>query len=104
MDFTAFSRFINSIDSPVILLEGSRVVEEIDKAKIVELGKQLAVAFPSAIFRSGNANASDNLFAEGVLQVNPERLELVLSNKSKLKSIHGEIGLYLPINQTSDSD
>ncbi len=49
----------------------------------------------TAIFRSGNADGADSLFAEGVSQVNPKQLELVLPNDRKLKSIHGERRIFI---------
>jgi hypothetical protein len=90
MNFTAFADIIHSSQSPVVLLEGSRTVEDADKTKLAELGAQLARAFPNAVFRSGNATVTDSLFAEGVLNVNARQLELVLPNKSKLKGEQGE--------------
>ncbi len=57
---------------------------------MIAYGTKLAYAFPNAIFCSGNGDSADNLFAEGVLQVNPKQLELVLPNDGKLKSIQGE--------------
>jgi len=95
MNFYDFTNLINSNPSPTILLEGSRTVADADKPKLIALGAKLTSAFPNAVFRSGNANGTDSLFAEGVLQVNPAQLELVLPNSKKLKSIHGEKRIYL---------
>ena len=95
MNFYDFTNLINSNPSPTILLEGSRTVADADKPKLIALGAKLTFAFPNAVFRSGNANGTDSLFAEGVLQVNPAQLELVLPNSKKLKSIHGEKRIYL---------
>ena len=36
--------------------------------------------FPSAIFRSGNAEGSDAVFADAVAEIDPSRLELVIPN------------------------
>lgn len=90
MNFLEFSNFVDSTVSPVILLEGSRSVDEVDKFKMIELSAKLASNFPNAVFRSGDADGTDKLFARGVSQVNPERLELVLPNNRKLKSNLGE--------------
>lgn len=90
MNFSKFSDFIASIASPIILLEGSRTVEEANKLKLIALGAKLASEFPNAVFRSGNATGSDSFFAEGVSQINPQQLELVLPNKRMIKSTNGE--------------
>lgn len=90
MNFSKFSDLITSIASPVVLLEGSRMVEEANKTRITTFGEKLAYEFPNAIFRSGNANGSDSFFAEGVSSINPQQLELVLPNKRKTKSTDGE--------------
>lgn len=90
MNFDDFTNLINSNLSSTILLEGSRTVADTDKPKLIALGAKLASAFPNAIFRSGNADGADSLFADGVLQVNPKQLELVLPNDRKLKSTRGE--------------
>jgi len=90
MNFDDFTNLMNSNPSPTILLEGSRTVADADKPKLIAIGTKLASAFPNAVFRSGNADGTDSLFAEAVLLVNPAQLELVLPNSKKLKSTHGE--------------
>lgn len=90
MLFNEFSNLVASFASPVILLEGSRSVDEKDKENLIALGAKLASAFPNVVFRSGNADGADSLFAEGVSQVNPQQLELVLPNSRKLINILGE--------------
>ena len=90
MTFDEFTILVNAQSSPTILLEGSRTVAEADQTKLIDLGAKLASAFPNAVFRSDNAEGSDSFFAEGILQVSPVRLELVLPNNRKLKSIKGE--------------
>lgn len=90
MVFNDFSNLVISFASPVISLEGSRSVDEDDKKKLTAIGAKLASVFPNAVFRSGNADGTDSLFAEGVLQINPKQLELVLPNDRKLKSTRGE--------------
>ncbi len=55
MLFNDFSNLVFSLASPVILLEGSRSVEDADKKKLTSLSAKLASAFPNAVFRSGNA-------------------------------------------------
>lgn len=49
-----------------------------DKAKLTKLAYNLAVAFPSVTFRTGNADGSDTLFANGVAEVDPTRIQYVV--------------------------
>lgn len=63
---------------PVILLEGRRSIPVSEQVLAVRLGRFLAVRYPNARFRSGNAEGSDAAFMEGVAMVDPSRLELVL--------------------------
>ncbi len=83
MLFNEFSNLVFSLPSPVILLEGSRSVEDADKEKLTALGAKLASAFPNIVFRSGNADDADSFFAEDILQVNPKQLELILPSDRK---------------------
>ena len=43
-------------------------------------GRALATRFPSAVFRSGNAEGSDQAFSEGVVAVDASRLYVVAPN------------------------
>lgn len=61
----------------IILLEGKRNVLESDKEKLVLFGKLLALNLSNAKFRSGNADGADFYFSQGVLQVAPERLQVI---------------------------
>lgn len=90
MNLKKFSEYIASFDSPVILLEGSRTVEKDHLKQITRLAEKLAHTFPNATFRLGNAEGSDNLFAEGISKVNPAQLEMILPNDRKLKSTQKE--------------
>jgi len=82
MNFNEFAKLIESFEKPVVLLEGSRNVLEEDVESLISLAQKLARKFPQAVFRSGAANGSDDLFAQGVSQVSRERMQLVLP-KSK---------------------
>ncbi len=82
MNWKEFAKVIESFEMPVVLLEGSRSVLEKDAASLINLADKLARKFPQAVFRSGAANGSDDLFAQGVLRVNREKMQLVLP-KSK---------------------
>lgn len=68
--------------SIVVLLEGRRNVLTEDRSKLVSLGKMLAERLPLATFRSGNAEGSDQAFAEGVASVNAERIQLITPSTS----------------------
>jgi len=82
MNFNEFAEVIESFEKPVVLLEGSRNVLEKDVESLINLADKLARKFPQAVFRSGAANGSDNLFAQGVLNVSRKRMQFVLP-KSK---------------------
>ena len=82
MNFKEFAKVIESFKNPVVLLEGSRNVLEEDAESLINLANKLARKFPQAVFRSGAATGSDDLFAQGVSQVSRERMQFVLP-KSK---------------------
>jgi hypothetical protein len=64
--------------TPVILLEGTRQLPVEKRQALVDVGQRLAMAFPQAVFRSGNAAGTDEAFAAGVASVPGARLQLVL--------------------------
>jgi hypothetical protein len=76
MTFTEFFSKYN-VENSIILLEGKRNVVESDKEKLIQLGMFLALNLPRAKFRSGNADGADFYFSQGVLQVAPERLQVI---------------------------
>lgn len=82
MNFKEFTKLVESFEKPVILLEGSRNVSAKDADSLTELAAKLAERFPQASFRSGGASGSDDLFAQGVLNVSRKRMQFVLP-KSK---------------------
>ncbi len=71
--------FIEQFDKEqvVVLLEGKRNVLEKDKEKLTALGKKLASNTSKMVFRSGNAEGSDQLFSDGVTSVDNKRLEVI---------------------------
>lgn len=71
--------FLNQYDNEnsIVLLEGKRNVLEEDKAKLQEIGKLLASNSKFMIFRSGNAEGSDQLFSDGVAAVDKKRLQVI---------------------------
>lgn len=76
MTLAEFTTQFNSKNS-IILLEGKRNVLELDKEKLIQLGNLLATHLPLATFRSGNAAGADFYFSQGVLQIAPERLQVI---------------------------
>jgi hypothetical protein len=71
--------FIQRFDTPgsVVLLEGNREVHQEDAAKLEAMAKLLAQRTRHMIFRSGNAEGADALFAAGVVAVDGSRLQVV---------------------------
>lgn len=86
MNFDEFTKTVESLEKPVILLEGSRNVLDKDVESLINLAAKLAQKFPKAIFRSGGASGSDNLFAAGISQIDKTRLHLVFPNRNKIKT------------------
>lgn len=76
MTLAEFTTQFNSKNT-IILLEGKRNVLESDKEKLIQLGNLLATHLPLPTFRSGNADGADFYFSQGVLQVAPERLQVI---------------------------
>lgn len=64
-------------DNAIVLLEGKRNVLEADKNNLVLLGELLASKTSKMIFRSGNADGSDQLFSAGVSQIDHKRLQVI---------------------------
>lgn len=64
-------------DNSIVLLEGKRNVLEADKKNLVLLGELLASKTSKMIFRSGNADGSDQLFSDGVAQIDNKRLQVI---------------------------
>lgn len=71
--------FINQYDTPnsIVLLEGKRNILEADKEKLTTLGRLLATKTKNMIFRSGNAEGADQLFSDGVTEVDTKRLQVI---------------------------
>lgn len=83
-----FNDIIVSIKNPVILLEGTRKINDDQFLLLSKFGEFIARKFPNCHFRSGNASGSDDAFAQGVRKVAPNRMQIVLpkmdSGKSRL--------------------
>ena len=73
------NEFIEELDKPnsIVLLEGKRNVLEADKEKLIALGRLLASKTKRILFRSGNADGSDQLFSDGVTSVDNKRLQVI---------------------------
>lgn len=90
-DLNTLRELIGGLDRPVVLLEGTRSVPEKDNGKLTALGAFLAKEFPNAVFRSGNADGSDTLFARGVESVDPKRMQVVTPTAGHRKNnLHPE--------------
>lgn len=95
MEFTAFIEKYNCKKN-IILLEGKRNVIESDIEKLIQLGNLLATFLPLVTFRSGNANGADFYFSKGVLQVAPERLQVITpyeNHRQKMNNAYETISL-----------
>ena len=83
------SDIIVSTKNPVILLEGTRKINDDQFLLLSKFGEFIAKQFPSSRFRSGNASGSDDAFATGIRKVAADRLQIVLpsidSGKARLK-------------------
>ena len=64
--------------APVVLVEGTRDLPDAQRPRLTAFAERLATAFPLLRFRTGNAEGSDEAFAEGVCRVDPKRLEYVV--------------------------
>ena len=62
----------------VVLIEGRRGLPAGLHDQLHAVGTWLARSYPRAIFRSGNAEGSDTAFADGVVSVDPARMQYVL--------------------------
>lgn len=82
MKYAEFLKNISRINAQVVLLEGKRKVIEEDRDKLIRLGRKLMQDLPDCIFRSGNADGADTLFAEGVAKVNPANIQHIVPYKS----------------------
>lgn len=78
VDYAGLQALLSAHSCPVVLLEGIRALPAADRPALVAFGARLARDFPQALFRSGHAEGTDEAFAEGVAQVAPSRLQLVL--------------------------
>lgn len=76
--YLRFSAIMKASVQPVVLLEGRRELCEEDQPKLVSLAERLAASWLNVMFRTGNARGSDTLFAKGLANVSPSRIEYIL--------------------------
>ncbi|MBE2205812.1 MAG: hypothetical protein IAE94_15890 [Chthoniobacterales bacterium] len=72
-----FLNKVEQIERPVVLLEGRRKISAAEFDAAEALGRLLATRLPHAVFRSGNAEGSDEAFSRGVAAVDASRLHIV---------------------------
>lgn len=77
MNFEEFTDVISTAGNPLILIEGRRAISQEMTDRARKLAALLALQFPALQFRSGNATGSDAAFSAGVLEVAPERLQVI---------------------------
>lgn len=94
MTYKEFSDLISEAPNPVILIEGRRTISPEVAESAREVAALLAVRFPHLKFRSGNANGADEAFTAGVLEVSPERLQVITPYASHRKKQRHPLALY----------
>lgn len=94
MTFTEFANIINRATTPIVLIEGRRVISFEVAESARKLTSFLAGQFPNLNFRSGNANGADEAFTAGVLDMSPERLQIIAPYSSHRKKQRHPFALY----------
>jgi len=102
MKYEEFLGLVSRYVEPVILLEGTRQLPDCDKPKLVAFACQLAAAFPHARFRTGNASGSDEAFAAGISEVDPQRLEYVLPHDTMRERSRNKVSATLSLGDVSE--
>ena len=74
-----FDEFIKQYDfeNSIVLLKGKRNVPDEDKEKLIELANLLVAKTSRMIFRSGNAEGSDQLFSDPISLADNKRLQVI---------------------------
>ena len=80
--------FITKFDRPgvIVLLEGKRNVPPHEKPKLIELGRLLVENTSHILFRSGNAAGADEYFSQGISEIDPRRLQVIIPYSGHRKS------------------
>ena len=103
MNYEDFLSLVSHQDQPVLLLEGTRQLPDADKPKLTAFARQLAVALPQARFRTGNAAGSDEAFAAGVGEIDPQRLEYILPHRTMRERKRIKVSPSLSLDDISES-
>lgn len=77
MQLSELDALVGSTEVPVIIMEGRRGIPPEYYEKAMAVAGFLAERYPSARFRSGNAEGSDETFSKGVAGVDPSRLQII---------------------------
>jgi len=93
MKYDEFKELVKNIDNPVVLIEGKRNIPERYYIKAIRVAEKIATDFPNIIFRTGNADGTDEAFSLGVKNIDPTRLQIITPYKGhkKNKRISGAI-------------
>lgn len=87
MSLSEFRLLVSSSPRPVVLLEGRRSISPADARAAREFAARLAREFPRLLFRSGNAEGSDEAFSAGVAAVDASRLQVVAPYPTHRKQV-----------------
>jgi hypothetical protein len=94
MTLDEFKAIIEATPEPVVLLEGRRSIPDHDAALATHTACMLVRHYPALRFRSGNAEGTDQAFSEGVAQVAPWRLQVVVPYAGHRKSARYSQAVY----------
>jgi len=76
--FASIQATLRETAHPVILLEGTCRLPAEEHPMLAALATRLFHEFPEAVFRSGNAEGTDSVFANAIAALDPARLQLIL--------------------------
>lgn len=103
MTYEYFSQMIQQSEHPILLIEGKRIIPEEWYHKATALTARLAAQFPRLLFRSGNADGTDEAFSNGVKEVDPSRLQIVAPYRGhKQKKQYQSASYVYPDDMTPD--
>ncbi len=94
MTLAEFRTLAASSPRPVVLLEGRRAIPPDDARRVQGFAARLAREFPHLVFRSGNAEGSDEAFSAGVAGVDPSRLQVVAPYATHRKKVRYDDAAY----------
>jgi hypothetical protein len=94
MNLADFRLLVSSSQRPVVLLEGRRLIPAADARAARQFAARLAREFPRLLFRSGNAEGSDEAFSAGVAGVDASRLQVVAPYPAHRKKVRYDDATY----------